>query len=79
MHNIEIPHKNKLLSLLHVNVCSPKKNVDDLQHLLNCLKKIDIRGHSKRMFVEEGGGGHLKANKNKQVERGSLHVCMFAF
>ena len=39
MHNIEIPHKNKLLSLFHVNACSLNKNFDDLQHLLNCSKK----------------------------------------
>ena len=38
MHNIEIPHKNKLLSLFHINACSLNKNFDDLQHLLNCTK-----------------------------------------
>ena len=37
MHNIEIPHKNKLLSLFHMNACSL---FDDLQHLLNCTKKF---------------------------------------
>ena len=36
--NIEIPHKNKLLSLFHTNTCSLNKNFDDLQHLLNCTK-----------------------------------------
>ena len=36
MHNIEIPHKNKLLSLFHINACSNHKTFDDLQHLLNC-------------------------------------------
>ena len=40
MHNIEIPHKNKSLSLFHINACSLNKNSDDLQHLLNCTKKI---------------------------------------
>ena len=30
MHNIEIPHKNKLLSLFHINKCSRNKNFDDL-------------------------------------------------
>ena len=39
MHNIEIPHKNKLLSLFHINACSLNKNFDDLQHLLTCTKK----------------------------------------
>ena len=38
MHNIEIPQKNKSLSLLHINACSLNKNFDDLQHLLNCTK-----------------------------------------
>ena len=39
MHNIEIPHNNKLLSLFHINACSLNKNFDDLQHLLSCTKK----------------------------------------
>ena len=38
MQNIEIPHKNKSLSLFHINVWSLNKNFDDLQHLLNCTK-----------------------------------------
>ena len=38
MHNIEIPHKNKSLSLFHINACSLNKSFDDLQHLLNCTK-----------------------------------------
>ena len=38
MHNIEIPHKNKLLSLFHINACFLNKNFDDLQHLLSCTK-----------------------------------------
>ena len=33
MHNIEIPHKNKSLSLSHINACSLNKNFDDPQHL----------------------------------------------
>ena len=40
MHNIKIPHKGKLLSLFHINSCSLNKNFDDLQHLLNCNKKV---------------------------------------
>ena len=44
MHNIKIPHKNKSLSLFHINPCSLNKNVDNLQHLLNYTKKIfDIK------------------------------------
>ena len=38
MHNIKMPHKNKLLSLFHINACSLNKTFDDLQHLLNCTK-----------------------------------------
>ena len=39
MHNIQIPHKNKSLSLFHINACALNKNFDDLQHLVNCTKK----------------------------------------
>ena len=39
MHNIEIPHKNKPLSLFHINACSLSKNFDDLQHLLSSTQK----------------------------------------
>ena len=38
MHNTETPHKNKSLSLFHINAVSLNKNFDDLQHLLNCTK-----------------------------------------
>ena len=38
MHSIGMPHKNKPLSLFHINVCSLSKNFDDLQYLLNCTK-----------------------------------------
>ena len=33
MGNIEIPHKNKSLSLLYINSCSLNKIFDDLKHL----------------------------------------------
>ena len=36
----ELPHKNKPLSLFHINACSLSKNVDDLQHLLSCAKNF---------------------------------------
>ena len=40
MHNIEIPHKNKSLSLFHINACLLNKNFDDLQHLPSCNKNV---------------------------------------
>ena len=40
MHNIEIPHKNKSLSLFHINACSHHKNFDGLQHLMGCTKTV---------------------------------------
>ena len=40
MHNIEIPHKNKPISLFQINACSLSKHFDDLEHLLSCTKKI---------------------------------------
>ena len=44
MHNIEISHNKKSLSLFHINACSLNKNFDDLQHLLSCTKKnFDIK------------------------------------
>ena len=39
MRNIEISHKNKSLSLFHINACPLNKNFDDLQHLLTCTEK----------------------------------------
>ena len=39
MHNIEIHHKNKSLSLFHISACSLNKNFDHLQHLLSCTQK----------------------------------------
>ena len=40
MHNFETPHKNKPLSLFHINACSLNKNFDDLQYLLSCTKNF---------------------------------------
>ena len=43
MHDIEIPHKNKSLSIFHISACSLSKSFDDLQHHLSCTKtKFDI-------------------------------------
>ena len=54
MHNTEIPHKNKSLSLFHINACSLNKNFDDLQHLLNCTKKIfDIIAISETRITKQ--------------------------
>ena len=54
MHNIEIPHKNKSLSLFHVNICSLNKNVDDPKHLLSSFtKKIDITAMSKTRITKQ--------------------------
>ena len=39
MYNIEIPQKNKSLSLFHINACSLNKFLFDFQHLLSCIKK----------------------------------------
>ena len=53
-HNIEIPHKNKSLSLFHINACSLNKNFDDLQHLLNCTKKFfDIIAISETRITKQ--------------------------
>ena len=53
MHNIEIPQKNKSLSLFHVNACSLNKNLDDLQHLLSCTKtKFDIIAMSETRITK---------------------------
>ena len=38
MHNIEILHNHKSLSLFHINACSLNKEFDDLEHLSSCAK-----------------------------------------
>ena len=54
MHNIEIPHKNKSLSLFHINACSLNKNFDDLQHLLSCTKRnFDIIAISEKRITKQ--------------------------
>ena len=52
MHNIEIPHKNKSLSLFHTIACSLNKNFDDLQHLLSCTK-LDIIAISETRITKQ--------------------------
>ena len=53
MHNIEIPHKNNLLSLYHINACSLNKNFDDFQHFLSCTEKeFDIIAISETLITK---------------------------
>ena len=54
MHNIEIAHNNKSLSLFHINACSLNKKFDDLQHLLSCTKKnFDIIAMSETRITKQ--------------------------
>ena len=53
MHNIEISHKNKSVSLFHINACS-LINIDDLQHLLSCTKiKFDMIAISETRIAKQ--------------------------
>ena len=59
MHKIEITHKNKPLSLFHINTCSLSKNFDDPQHLLSCTNFIfflhnssKTKNHKKFIFMK---------------------------
>ena len=53
-YDIEIPHKNKLLSLFHINACSLDKNLYDFQHLLSCTKtKFDITAISEIRITKQ--------------------------
>ena len=40
MYHIGIPHKNKSLSLFHINACSLNKSFGEFQHLRNFTKKM---------------------------------------
>ena len=54
MRNIEIPHKNKLLSLFHMNASSLNKKFDDLQNLLNCTKEnVHIIAISETRIIKQ--------------------------
>ena len=54
MNNIEITHKNKSLSLFHINACSLNKNVDDIQHLKSCTKtKFDVIAISETRITKQ--------------------------
>ena len=63
MHKIEIPHKNKSLSLFHINTCSLNKNFDDLQHLLSCTKtKFYIIAISETRITKQVSLSNLNLN-----------------
>ena len=54
MHNIEIPNKNKSLSLFHINAYSLDKNFDDLQHLLSFTRtNFDIIDVTKTRITKQ--------------------------
>ena len=54
MYNVKISHKNKSLSLFHINACSLNKNFDDLQHHLSCTKtKFDIIAISETRITKQ--------------------------
>ena len=54
MHNVEIPNKNKSLSLFHINACSLHKKFDDLQHLLSCTKNnFDMIGVTETRITKQ--------------------------
>ena len=59
MHNIKIPHKNKSLSLFHINACSLNKNFDELQHLRNCTERnFDIVAISETRITKQVSLSH---------------------
>ena len=54
VHNLKIHHKNKSLSLFHINACSLNKNFDDLQRLLSSTKKVfDIIAVSETRITKQ--------------------------
>ena len=53
MYNIEILHKNKSLSLFHINASFLNKNFDDLQYLLSSTQKnFDIIAKSETRITK---------------------------
>ena len=54
MHTIDIPCKNKSLSLFYINACSLNKNFNDIQHLSSCTKKVfDIIAISETRITKQ--------------------------
>ena len=54
MHNLKIPHKNKSLSLFHINACSLNKYSDEFQHLLSSTKNVfDIIAVSETRITKQ--------------------------
>ena len=64
MRNIEVHHKNKSLSLFHINACSLNKTFDDPQHLLSFTKtKFDIIAVSETRITKQVSlSNNLKLN-----------------
>ena len=75
MHNIKIPHKNKPLSLFHINACSLSKNFDDLQHLLSCTKKNDIIAVSETRITKKVSLLNNMKLKNYSFEFTPTETC----
>ena len=68
MHNIEIPQKNKSLSLFHIKACSLNKNFDDIIAIsetriskqVSLLNNLDLNKHSFKFTpTETSAGGTL--------------------
>ena len=54
MHNIEIPHKIKCLSLFRKKTFSLNEKLDDLHHFLNCTKRLfEIIGISETRITKQ--------------------------
>ena len=52
--NIEQPHKNKSLSLFHINTFSFNKTFEEFQHLLSCTKtKFEIIAISETRIARQ--------------------------
>ena len=69
MHIIEMPHKNKWLSIFHINACSLNNSFGDLQHLLTCTKKVGTIAISETRITK-----HLSLLNNLNVNN-----CFFEF
>ena len=64
MHKTEISHKNKLLSLFHINTCSLYK-INDLWHLLGSTENIDMMTISEtRISKQVSLSNNLNFNNN---------------
>ena len=64
MHNIEIPHNNKSLSLFHINACSLKKNFDiiaisetKITKQVSLLNNLNLNNYSFEFTPTETSAG----------------------